>query len=188
MVGCPLLGLGFWSLRTLRKRIARQPENLLFQDPALWVRSVPAPVFPGKYSVQASTSVLERKTGAPAPASAVAIATLPAKVEAANLSHELREKRYALRRDGNPTEVQIADGSLKDLTGWVLNRSTMGLCLTSPEDLEVGSVISIRSTHYGDSGPWVLAQVRRCEAAPKGWMVGCRFVNPLPWNVLLRFG
>jgi hypothetical protein len=103
-------------------------------------------------------------------------------------ARDLREKRCHLRRQGNPTSVQIADGSVKELSGWVVDRSRMGLCVACPENLEIGSTISIRSTHYGDSGPWVLAQVRRCDAVNEGWVIGFSFADALPWNVLLRFG
>jgi hypothetical protein len=69
-----------------------------------------------------------------------------------------------------------------------MDRSKMGLRVVCPENLEVGSTISIRSTHYGDCGPWVLAEVRRCDRFEDGWIIGFTFAASLPWDVLLRFG
>jgi PilZ domain len=194
-----VLAIGTWIFLALRNRSlqAKSAQELLYRDPALWVRSLPVSPFPhknpengnGAKPVSEPVSVAKKPTPAKRPLRTSALTpTPPSPVRYGRENRDLREKRCSLRRQGNPTTVQIADGSVKELSGWVVDRSTTGLCVACPEDLEIGSTISIRSTHYGDSGPWVLAQVKRCEPADKGWIIGFSFTDPLPWNVLLRFG
>jgi len=199
--GIVLAGLGFLVVFGLRGRAqaGHKNQDLLYRDPALWVRSLPVSPFPARSSSSETSGnghtngngngKAKSSRSAPKPSVKMRPAVdSPEQPAAASSSRYGREQRCALRRRGNPTTVQIADGNVKELAGWVMDRSTTGLCVACTEDLEVGTTISIRSTHYGDSGPWVLAQVKRCEPLDDGWMIGCRFNESLPWNVLLRFG
>ena len=99
------------------------------------------------------------------------------------------DHRSSVRRRGNPSPVEIMRGSSKPCRGWVLDRSTTGLCLTVCDPVDIGSTISVRSTQYGESGPWISAQVQHCALKEKNtWVFGCRFVERQPWGVLLLFG
>jgi hypothetical protein len=100
------------------------------------------------------------------------------------------EKRSALRRQGNPVEVAIADseGQTELTRGWVVDRSTGGLCLSLFQPLDVGSVVNVRPCRVEPAPPWVRVEVRKCRRQPDGWEVGCQFVRTPPWSVLLLFG
>jgi hypothetical protein len=168
------LGLACWLLWEQRRRrqLMAQADVLLSRDPGAWVRSLAVTPFPIKAS------------GTP-----VVISSNPRPFATALTSaRPTREQRAALRRAGNPVAVEVIENDSKQIKAWVCNRSTSGLCLASAEPLTVGATISIRSTQYGDSANWVPAQVRRCTPTENGWLVGCRFAEALPWNVLLHFG
>jgi hypothetical protein len=169
----------FWLLAQFFRRPAHSGDMvLLSRDPASWIRSFSITPFPSKLPLPPEAP----KAEAGQPNGRTAVVMPPPTARGG------REKREALRRAGNPTAVQIADPQGKTIKGWVLNRSTKGLAVACAETFDVGSTISLRSVQYGTSGPWVHAQVRRCDPAQEGWVIGCKFSETLPWNVLLLFG
>lgn len=102
------------------------------------------------------------------------------------------EKRTSLRRTGNPVPVYIsnADASLPPYSGWVLNRSVGGLCLSVETGLgmPVGTVISVRATNAPDTIPWIQAEVRNCRQDGTEAVLGCQFLKTPSWGILLLFG
>jgi hypothetical protein len=110
--------------------------------------------------------------------------------EPAQPNQKPHEQRVSLRRKDPPVPVEIAapDSKKKPGAGWVLERSTTGLCIWTAQQFPVGAVLRVRSTQYRDPSPWVDVEVRRCQPAEDQWVLGCKFTAPQPWSILLLFG
>jgi hypothetical protein len=100
------------------------------------------------------------------------------------------ERRAALRRNGNPTAVLLTDAEAKTepTPGWVLDRSTGGLGLAVGEQVEPGTLLSIRTVNAPRIVPWIQLEVKTCRAEDGCWELGCQFRKTPPWSVLLLFG
>jgi len=100
------------------------------------------------------------------------------------------ERRAGFRRRGGRVKVHLADaGAAKDLgSGWVIDRSSGGLCLTVSRRLEAGAVLCVRPAHAPGHTPWVQVEVKSCRERSGVWEVGCRFVRRPSLNVMLHFG
>jgi hypothetical protein len=101
-----------------------------------------------------------------------------------------KERRASLRRHGNPVKVVVANpGSPEQpLEGLVLNRSKGGLQLSVNQSVAVGTVLGVRASEAAENLPWVQVRVKRCRQHDGTWILGCQFVESLPWSVLLLFG
>jgi hypothetical protein len=95
-----------------------------------------------------------------------------------------------LRRRGGRVKVQLADanGKAEQGSGWVIDRSAGGLCLTIDRPFNAGELLSVRPAHAPGGTPWVQVEVKSCRQRLGVWEVGCRFVQPPSLNVLLHFG
>jgi hypothetical protein len=100
------------------------------------------------------------------------------------------ERRAGFRRRGGRVKVQLADASGKaELgSGWVIDRSTGGLCLTVNRRFEAGELLSVRPAHAPGRTPWVQVEVKSCRQRSGVWEAGCQFVHRPSLNVLLHFG
>jgi hypothetical protein len=117
-------------------------------------------------------------------------ATAPSPSSGSGLpSATVPERRQSRRRWGDPIQLQISDGrpDAPLLDGWVLNRSQGGVALSMAEPMAVGSFLSIRITTAADLMPWLLVEVKHQAPRAGRWLVGCKFVNPPPEEVLLLF-
>jgi hypothetical protein len=100
------------------------------------------------------------------------------------------EKRRTLRRKGVPVPVLVnhaakpGDAEL----AWVMDRSTGGLRLIFNRPLPKGDELSVRAENAPDDLPWVGLRVSHSRQSGKRWILGCQFIDPLPWSVLLLFG
>ncbi|MBY0522926.1 MAG: PilZ domain-containing protein [Gemmataceae bacterium] len=105
-------------------------------------------------------------------------------------SHQ--ERRAAPRRHGNPVAVLVSDvdGEVEPVRGWVVDRSAGGLGLELAEegDVAIGTVLSIRPKDAPASLAWVQVEVRNRQQKGAAWRLGCKFVRPPAWDVLMRFG
>jgi hypothetical protein len=100
------------------------------------------------------------------------------------------ERRQSPRRWGEPLEVFIwsNDASADSRRAWVKNRSVGGIGLSVTEPVPEGVQLSVRPTLVPEGVPWVLVEVKNCRPFVGRWMLGCRFVDPLPDDVLALFG
>src|SRR5262249_9753899 len=66
------------------------------------------------------------------------------------------ERRSALRRGGNPVAILISDAETraKPSPGFVIDRSTGGLCLSVPEPVVEGTILSVRTSNAPETIPW----------------------------------
>jgi hypothetical protein len=103
--------------------------------------------------------------------------------------HILVDRRGAVRRTGDlvPAEVSATEAA-PGAPAWVVDRSRTGLRLAVPEPARVNALLRVRSRLYPDCAPWVLVRVRSCQLFEDCWLVGCEFVEPQPWAILLTFG
>lgn len=101
-----------------------------------------------------------------------------------------RERREALRRGDNIVPVEISDADAKAVIfgAEVIDRSKSGLCLSVPHQVALNTVLTVRSSQYAECATWVQIRVRNCRQRNDKWLLGCQFVHPQPWGVLLLFG
>ena len=101
-----------------------------------------------------------------------------------------KERRAALRRAGNAIPIYIADekAEAEPITGWVLDRSTGGLCMSVEVEIEPNTVLSVRTRNAPESIPWWQIEVKSCRKSGKEYELGCMWVRTPPWSVLLLFG
>jgi hypothetical protein len=100
------------------------------------------------------------------------------------------ERRGALRRNGNPTAVLLTDAECKveSVRGWVVDRSTGGLCLAVSEGVEPGTILNVRAANAPPTASWIAIEVKSCRQEGDCWEIGCQFVKTPPWGLLLLFG
>jgi hypothetical protein len=101
-----------------------------------------------------------------------------------------QERRGALRRGGNPVAILISDAEARadPTNGYVVDRSTGGLCLSVSNAIPEGTVLSVRTTNAPNTVPWVQIEVKNCRPVGSEYELGCRFVRTPPWSVMLLFG
>ena len=100
------------------------------------------------------------------------------------------EQRGTHRRKGNPIGVEITDAEGKGapFQAVVVNRSAGGLCLEADRPIEMTTIVSIRVVSAPVTVPWIQVQIRSCRQESKHWLLGCQFVKPPPWSIMLLFG
>jgi hypothetical protein len=101
-----------------------------------------------------------------------------------------QDRRNAMRRAGNSVAVFISDADARKepWQGWVVDRSAGGLCITTETVVPAGTILSVRSSNASTGIPWVQVEVKNCRFVGKEYELGCQFVKPPPWSVLLMFG
>jgi hypothetical protein len=100
------------------------------------------------------------------------------------------ERRAALRRGGHPVTVDLHDPDelLPSQTGWVLDRSVSGLCLTVPNALPIGSFWKVRPCNAPQTTPPVRVVIKTCVSDGAEWKLGCSFEKTPNYAILLMFG
>ncbi len=100
------------------------------------------------------------------------------------------EQRGAHRRKGNPIGVHITDAEAKGepIHGVITNRSAGGLGLEVDRPIDVNTTVSVRVVNAPVTVPWIQVLVRSCRQQQNGWLLGCQFVKPPPWSIMLLFG
>jgi hypothetical protein len=100
------------------------------------------------------------------------------------------EQRGAHRRKGNPVGIQITDAEAKGepFHGVIMNRSAGGLGLEVDRPIDVNTTVSVRVVNAPVTIPWIQVLVRSCRQQENGWLLGCQFVKPPPWSIMLLFG
>jgi len=101
-----------------------------------------------------------------------------------------KDKRRALRRQGNPVAVMISDAEvqIRPYQGMVIDRSMGGLCLGVDQEIPVGTVLSIRPARTAELIPWVQVEVRNSRQIDGFYELGRQFVKTPPSAVLWLFG
>jgi hypothetical protein len=102
----------------------------------------------------------------------------------------LAERRASVRRGGAIVRVTVASPLFRYgvTDGFVLDRSTGGLCIALLTEVPRGVVLKVRAVDAPDTVDYVNVIVRNCRRQPDYYEVGCEFEQTPPWNVLLLFG
>jgi hypothetical protein len=99
------------------------------------------------------------------------------------------QRRSALRRTGNPVDVQITDSMSKSpAPAVVIDRSLRGLCIAIDHPHRVGSLVNVRPVKSDRSTEWVSVKVRNCRYVGRAYELGCEFEKVPPASVLILFG
>jgi hypothetical protein len=99
------------------------------------------------------------------------------------------ERRTAMRRTGNPTQLRITRMDTGDmLEGWVVDRSSGGVRVLLDQAIPVKATLSVRPVKAHTNFPWVKAEVRSCKPERGGYSLGCMFMQKLTWAELQAFG
>jgi PilZ domain len=100
------------------------------------------------------------------------------------------ERRSSLRRGGNHLPVLLSDAEVEAwlVRGTVLDRSSTGLAIAVDEPVRPGEVLSVRVAANSQEMPWVRVAVRHFRREGSYYLLGCQFLRPQPWSVLLLFG
>ena len=122
-----------------------------------------------------------------------AVQTAPAGIQPMVAAPKAKDQRGAHRRQGNPVQVHVAFDPERNerIIGSVLDRSVGGMRLCSYEQIDIGTVVSIRPTSAGDIVPWVELEIRSCRPStemPDQYEHGCQYVKSPPYSIQLLFG
>ncbi len=101
----------------------------------------------------------------------------------------LDRRRHARRRGGN-VKIRVTNykGDARPVEGSVLDCSPGGLCLTLPQFVAAGTVVSVRPANAPEEVPWVHVEVIYSNPRGDEWIVGCQFTHLVPWSVRVLFG
>jgi hypothetical protein len=100
------------------------------------------------------------------------------------------EHRRSFRRGGNPIVVKYATPDSKETAseGWVVDRSMGGFCLMTLEEIKPDTVLSVLPTKTIEMIPWIDVHVRSCRKGDDCYELGCQWVKPPPYSIMLLFG
>jgi hypothetical protein len=101
-----------------------------------------------------------------------------------------REKRKHPRREGAPMPVLLEGEGIEEvpIACSVVDRSRGGLGIVLDRRLEPGTLVTVRPVDAPEDVATVRVKVCTCRRRGRGWYVGCRFTEELPWSVVLLFG
>ena len=113
----------------------------------------------------------------------------PSSVPEPPLPPDQQERRQTPRRGGRPVKVLLSNQKAESspTVAWVQNRSTGGLCLAVAQQFEVCDILSVRAARAKKHIPWVQIEVKYCYLRDDSWLIGCRYLSDVPWNILLTF-
>ncbi len=99
------------------------------------------------------------------------------------------KRRQTPRGRGAPSRILILDknGPKEPFSGWVINRSIGGLCVTLVQPLEEGSILSVRPAKDPLDDVWFDVLVKYCRATDTGWEMGCEFQGRGGSHTMLKF-
>jgi hypothetical protein len=159
------VGLGYALLAIYRREKQKQPEQ--YDD----VRS-------GDPKPDAADTPKPKTERRPKPKPA-AVDTMPADERRA-------EPRWLTRR----VSVMIADADTrKVLTRATLyDRSLTGIRLVAERNLDTGARLFICPAQPGEKSASAKVEVRYCQRSDDGWLLGCKFTEPLTEEASARFG
>jgi hypothetical protein len=100
------------------------------------------------------------------------------------------EKRGSLRRAGGSVPVLLSDaaGQAEPVRGTIMDRSTGGLAIAVETLIPPDTVLGVRTVAHQQEMPWVSVIVRNVRREGNYYLLGCQFLRPQPWSILLLFG
>jgi hypothetical protein len=100
------------------------------------------------------------------------------------------ERRSSLRHRGTCPSVLLSDAEVEArlVRGTVIDCSSTGLAIAVDEPVRPGAVLSVRVAANSQEMPWVQVAVRHFRREGGYYLLGCQFLRPQPWGILLLFG
>jgi hypothetical protein len=100
------------------------------------------------------------------------------------------DRRHATRRLGEPVAVLVGDaeGRAEPWAGSVVDRSPTGLCVAVAQDVAVGTLLTVRPRAAPPGLAPVVVGVANSRQEGGRYLLGCRFIQIPPREVLLFFG
>ena len=85
--------------------------------------------------------------------------------------------------------IMILDGKgpNEPFSGWVINRSIGGLCVSVVQPIAEGAVLKVRPAKDMMDDVWCEVLVKYCRATDTGWEMGCEFQGRGGSNTMLKF-
>jgi hypothetical protein len=62
------------------------------------------------------------------------------------------------------------------------------LCLLLEQAVAEGATLSVKASNAPKGTIWVQVEVRNVRQKGNSWEVGCQFLRPPPWGIMLLFG
>jgi PilZ domain-containing protein len=96
------------------------------------------------------------------------------------------EARWLTRR----VSVMIADADTRKVLtrATIYDRSANGMRLVAERNLDSGARLFICPAHPGQNNATAKVEVRFCQRSDDGWLLGCKFTEPLTEEASARFG
>ena len=96
------------------------------------------------------------------------------------------EARWLTRR----ISVMIADADTRQVLtrATLYDRSQNGMRLVAERNLDTGSRLFICPARAGSGSETAKVEVRYCQRSDDGWLLGCKFTEPLSEEASARFG
>lgn len=106
------------------------------------------------------------------------------------VSGSASEKREVFRRKGNPVKVLVrGEGFWDDPIGaLVVDRSSGGMALLVPIEVTSGALVQVRPERAPETTQWAEVEIRSARPEQGEWLLGCKFVESIPWSLMLQFG
>lgn len=99
------------------------------------------------------------------------------------------KRRQTPRGRGVPSRILILDekGPKEPFSGWVINRSIGGLCVSVVQPIEEGALLKVRPAKDNMDDVWYEVLVKYCRSTDTGWEMGCEFQGRGGSNTMLKF-
>jgi PilZ domain len=168
------VGLGFLLLTLYRREK---------QKPAQQYDDVPLEERPTPEADDASGPKSERR---PKPKSERHPKPKPAAADTMPADERRTEPRWLTRR----VSVMISDADTRKLLtrATLYDRSVTGMRLVAERNLDTGARLFICPATPGSGKESAKVEVRYCQRSDDGWLLGCKFTEPLSEEASARFG
>lgn len=99
------------------------------------------------------------------------------------------KRRQTPRGRGAPSRILILDKTktAEPFSGWVINRSIGGLCVSLVQPIEEGAKLNVRPAKEIMDDVWYEVVVKYCRATDSGWEMGCEFQGRGGSQTMLKF-
>jgi hypothetical protein len=89
------------------------------------------------------------------------------------------DRRRKPRFADNPARILVSPSRSpgQGVMTRVRDHSATGVCLRLDWPAEVGTILWMRPPTAFPEEPWVPLEVRHCQPAARGWLIGCRFLS-----------
>jgi hypothetical protein len=87
----------------------------------------------------------------------------------------------------SPIDVDASNQGQKPFRGWVIDHSLGGFRLLLPRKFAVNRFLRIRPPTAPNSVPWLMLQVKSCQAKGDQWELGCALQSSPSYSVLLSY-